>query len=255
MGGLYFFAGLVLGALLATVAINFLGVKQPPVPCVEPSLATSSLSQMEPSVALAQSESQPTPVPLSDTSAMTQPLPAAAFTDTTNTRSAVLTINKQQYTFLFRAGEEGVHLATEFCQKMASSLSVAEEHCIVQMRGALDAELAKTPQPASPVELPVDAQTGGAESGGEGARQLSLKVNDVWYVFEYHSDMTAEYASPRLATQFCYSDKGRQTVAPLSAENQLLPAVERESLERLELDARCVAPLTAALLEEISKLV
>ena len=183
----------------------------------------------------------------------------SSFTDTTGLRSVVLSVNQQKYSFLFHPEESGVHLATEFCTKLGPTWGFTKDNlrdCVARMERELDAKLAEQQQIPAPVtSAPVDL-TAAVDAAGElppGARHLRLTINEVVYVFEYHADHSPEFAAPRLASEFCYSDKGLQTVGPLSEESQQLAQVEREALLRQEVEARCVKPVLAALLAEMAK--
>jgi len=188
----------------------------------------------------------------------------SGFSETTDRRSVVLIVNKQQYTFYFKPDQTGADLATAFCTKVGPSLGFTEstnDQCFQQMRTELDAKLLESENSLnngdadlSSGSAVVDAQGGQVQQEQvPGVRHLRLSIQGVVYVFEYHVDMSPEYAAPRLASEFCFSEKGRQTLAPQSEENQKLSEVERDALIQHELDSRCVKPLTAALLKEIAQ--
>ena len=173
-------------------------------------------------------------------------------------RTLELSVNKQKYTFRFQPHETSSDLALEFCGKMGPSLGFTEAtigNCVMALEKGLDAELAKQDQSGGQSEAPAAAIVEPEAASVPGVRHIKMTINEVVYVFEYHADMTPEYAAPRLASEFCFSDKGMATVGPLSQEiEDLSSEVEREALVKREVDTRCTKPLTIALLEETSKL-
>lgn len=173
-------------------------------------------------------------------------------------RTLELSVNRQKFTFRFKPHETSSDLASEFCSKMGPGLGFTEVtigNCVMALEKGLDAELAKQNQSGGQSEVPAAAVVEPEAASVPGVRQIKMTINEVVYVFEYHEDMTPEYAAPRLASEFCFSDKGMATVGPLSKDiEDLSSEVERDALVKREVDTRCTKPLTIALLEETSKL-
>ena len=194
--------------------------------------------------------------------------------------SSTIVINKLEYTFRYGPNKQAIDLATEFCRKQGAALGFTEEtfgDCVEPVQSALAVKMTRQHQEQSSepavmlqegvpsqtqsqvqaeLEAQAQAQTMDAQDAPDaagGIRRLKLVVSDVPYVFEYHVDMTPEYAGPRLASEFCYSEKGQRLIAPLSEENQRLSGEEKEALVRETLAELCVKPLTAELIATISR--
>lgn len=205
--------------------------------------------------------------------------------------SSTLVINDLEYTFLYGPTKTAIDLAAEFCRKLGASLGFTEETfgaCVRPIQAALEGRMTERRRAAQTdeAEPALVLRNGGTQAGGQGQgqgqtqlqgqmqqthtqaaevdaqgsadpvrgiRRITLDVNDVAYVFEYLVDMAPEFAGPRLAREFCYSDKGLRLVTPLSAENALLSGEERDALVRQELEERCVKPLTAELIAAITR--
>jgi hypothetical protein len=147
-------------------------------------------------------------------------------------------INERDFTFVYGPKQTAKDLAVEFCKSQAPALGFAEtlDECIGPVKEGL--------------ERHIGAEESTVDTSGQ-SRRLPLTINDVVYVFEYMPSMQPEFAAPRLANEFCFSEKGR-LATPLG-DTEGVFGVELETLQRTRLEERCVRPLQAALLDEINK--
>jgi hypothetical protein len=150
-----------------------------------------------------------------------------------------LKINERDFTFVYNPTQTASDLAIEFCKTHGANLGFSDAtigDCIGPVRKGLESEL-QAGQAANGRSL--DEMT--VEATGAQIRRLPLTINDVVFWFEYYTSMQAELAAPKLAIEFCHSEKGRAVTSLGDTEG--LTGIEE----------RCVRPLQAALVEEIAK--
>ena len=151
-------------------------------------------------------------------------------------------INDQEYTFVYKKGDTtAAELAKKFCIEKGAELGFTQEtlgNCVEPLMGEIGKALSDDYTSGSGAEQGQEMQ----KFSEEGIRQIPLEINGVTYIFEYHDEMEAQFASTQLASEFC-STKG--------VEIGITPLLENGSVNSEGALEQCVEPLRQALFAEI----